>query len=661
MPEATATPLRAFLARRTGQWLPILGLMPAAGRATVAATALFNLVLGLLPLGFVVGMAEVISRVPAALDPSDRDWSGLLTPFALGVAALVLQQLLAPFQQYLARVVVRRVDVHCAGRMMSASLAGADIAALEDPAVLTLLGNAREAFQRTTLTPGDAVAGLLALVARYGQLAGAVVLLALVLGPWPALAAGATALLVRFGQRGSLARFADMWRGLGARRRELAYLRELGSGPSAAKEIRILGIFDWLAARHDARSDLFLRTLWKARRRLLFAPFLWFTAAGLAGAVVLLLAVVRQALDGEPGLFGLALALQTALVPMRFGVYFPDSDAQTQFGLQAFHALRDFERQTGSATARSAAPVPEGRAAVEPAAEPTAAIRFEKVGFGYPRSGRTVLDGLDLDLPAGRSTAIVGLNGAGKTTLVKLLTKLYEPDSGRVTVDGVDLRTIAADAWQSRLAVIFQDYIRYELTARRNITMGAPHLAEGLSAAALAAALDAAIDRADARALIEGLPQGLDTVLSQRYTGGQDLSGGQWQRIALARAFYAVEAGARVLVLDEPTAQLDVRAESEFFDRFLTLTEGLTSVVISHRFSTVRRADHIVVLDGGRVAERGTHGELLPRDGEYARLFRLQAARFGEAEAEAEAGTVPDAAPEAVPGETAPPTLESAR
>ncbi|HEV2759427.1 MAG TPA: ATP-binding cassette domain-containing protein, partial [Acidimicrobiales bacterium] len=234
------------------------------------------------------------------------------------------------------------------------------------------------------------------------------------------------------------------------------------------------------------------------------------------------------------------------------------------------------------------------------------------------------LQGLTLELPAGRSVAIVGANGAGKTTLVKLLARLYEPDSGRILVDGTDLADLDPAGWRRRLAVIFQDFERYELPARDNIGFGA------LSLRADDAALATAVRLAGATDVVERLPDGLDTVLSRRHPGGVDLSGGEWQKIALARALLAVEGGARVLVLDEPTANLDVRAEAELFDAFLERTAACTTVLVSHRFSTVRRADLIYVVDkGGQVVEAGTHDDLVAGRGRYAELFALQAARFG--------------------------------
>jgi ATP-binding cassette subfamily B protein len=269
---------------------------------------------------------------------------------------------------------------------------------------------------------------------------------------------------------------------------------------------------------------------------------------------------------------------------------------------------------------------------VSPAAMPASHIAFEGVRFGYPARSDPVFDGLDLHIPAGRSLAVVGPNGAGKTTLVKLLTRLYDPTGGRITVDGVDLATIDAGAWQRRVAAIFQDFTRYQLSASDNVGFGAvERLGERDE-------LLAAAERAGAREIIEGLPAGWDTVLSPRAPGGVDLSGGQWQPVALARALFAVAAGAGVLILDEPTASLDVRAEADFYDRFLELTTGITTIVISHRFSTVRRADHIVVVEHGRVTEAGDHGSLVAAGGRYAHMFRLQATHFGADPGEAGAG-----------------------
>jgi ATP-binding cassette subfamily B protein len=254
------------------------------------------------------------------------------------------------------------------------------------------------------------------------------------------------------------------------------------------------------------------------------------------------------------------------------------------------------------------------------------------VAFRYPSQQADTLAGLDLALSAGTSLAIVGANGAGKTTLVKLLCRLYAPTAGTITIDGVDLAAVDPHAWRGRVAAIFQDFAHYHLSARDNVAMGAPHLAGNT------ALLREAARRAGALSLIEGLPQGWETVLSRQYTGGVDLSGGEWQRIALARALFAVEGGARILILDEPTANLDVRAEAEIYDRFLELTAGLTTVVISHRFSTVRRAGRIAVLEGGRVVEEGTHDELMAAGARYALLFRLQAERFT---ADARSATAP--------------------
>jgi ABC-type multidrug transport system fused ATPase/permease subunit len=224
-----------------------------------------------------------------------------------------------------------------------------------------------------------------------------------------------------------------------------------------------------------------------------------------------------------------------------------------------------------------------------------------------------VLDGLDLTIPAGTSLAIVGQNGAGKTTLVKLLCRLYDPEEGAIEVDGQDLRSLELSGWRARLAAVFQDFVRYERSLRDNVAPA------GASDEVVARSLE----EAGARALAA-----LDTVLSRAYAGGTDLSGGQWQRVALARALAAIHTGAGVVILDEPTAQLDVRGEAEIFDRILAATRGRTTILISHRFSTVRHADRICVLEGGRVVELGSHEELMALGGRYRTMFDLQASRF---------------------------------
>jgi ATP-binding cassette subfamily B protein len=244
-------------------------------------------------------------------------------------------------------------------------------------------------------------------------------------------------------------------------------------------------------------------------------------------------------------------------------------------------------------------------------------IRFRDVSFSYVDGGHQVLDGFDLTIPAGSSIAIVGQNGAGKTTLAKLLCRLYDTTSGSIEIDGRPLTSLELAAWRTQVTAVFQDFIRFELPMRNNVApRGAP---DDVIRSALAAAGGSDLANGD-----------LDVILSKGYPGGTDLSGGQWQRVALARALCAVQQGAGVVLLDEPTAQLDVRGEAEIFERVLAATRQCTTILISHRFSTVRLADRICVIENGKVEELGSHDELMALGGRYRTMFDLQAMRFAE-------------------------------
>ena len=630
---AWAARVRGWAKGRWRSWWSIIRIVPQAGHAVWVAASL-NLVIGVLPLGFVVATSVAIARVPAVGRSAHGSLGPVLAAMTLAVVVLLLQSALSPFQAAFTELISRRVDGFCTRRLMRCTLAEAPVAQLEQAAVLDKLSDARRGLVEYFVTPGAAAAGLVTLIARYAQLLGAVVIVGVVLGPLAALLIAAAALVARCGNRGSLSRWSVIIERLSPARRKMFYVFDTGSELAAAKEIRVLGTLPWWRARAEQESDDYLRPLWRDRRRIFLGPFVWFSLAVLAGAATVLVMLRNAAGHGELSVLDISLAIQAILIPLRFGVFFPEADVQTQYGMLAHDSILQIER----AAAAGASLLRSGQ---RPAQDvPRSAIRFEQVSFAYPGSDRQVLDQVDLELPAGTSTAIVGLNGAGKTTLVKLLARLYEPTSGRIRVDGADLGEFDVRSWQRRLAVIYQDYIRYEFDAATNIGLGAPDRMHDLDA------LNRACAWAGATEVIDGLPQGLRTVLSSRYQGGTDLSGGQWQRIALARALFATDAGASVLVLDEPTAQLDVRAEVAFFDRFLELTQGLTTVVISHRFSTVRRAQRIVVLEHGRITEQGSHEELLALGGRYAELFELQARRFTAGD-EAEPGEDRDMGPEA--------------
>ena len=393
-------------------------------------------------------------------------------------------------------------------------------------------------------------------------------------------------------------------------RRELDYVRQTAASVETAKEVKIFGLNAFLIDRFRVLSQSF----YAANRQIAQQRALWgavFTSVGTVGYYLAYAWIIGSTLTGTltigdlTFLAGSFRRLRTLLEGLLAS--FSSTAAQALYLDDLFGF---FEVTPEIQSPASPLPLPE------PIRQ---GFVFEDVGFRYPGADRWAVRHLSFTLKAGETLALVGENGAGKTTLVKLLTRLYDPDEGRITLDGRDLRDYDLDALRGAMGVIFQDFVRYNLTAGDNIAVGR------ISARDDHARIERAASSSLADAVIDGLPQKYDQMIGKRFRNGVELSGGEWQKVAIARAYMR---DAQVLVLDEPTAALDARSEFEVFQRFKELSAGKTAVLISHRFSSVRMADRILVLSGGRVEASGTHAELLAQKGRYAELFELQAAGY---------------------------------
>ena len=594
--------------------LAVLRVMPLGGRM-VALGAGLQVVSALLPVAFIIATSAVVGRVPGAVRAGldSPEWRSLRNTLIVAGLLFVAQQVISPLQFTTQFMLAWRVDDHLRERAAAASFAPVGVAAIEESEIYDTLADLSYAERGTGFSPGSACWGTLVLLAMYLQWAVAAVLIGVVYTWWAALALAAGSLTMRIAIRtgfGMHARFEGSFSKL---RRRKSYFHDLVTGPAAGKEIRVFGLRDWFRDAYRTTSLAALLPVWRSRRRRIYGAYALSSPVWLVLCAIATIGAARAAAHGSLTIGELAYVLQGIALVGNLGSFNDQSDYQTEWGLHSFVGLEQLEERV-AAEAKSSG-------TADAAGLPRESIRYEDVVFGYDADA-PVLRGLDLTIEAGRSLAIVGLNGAGKTTLVKLLARLYEPQAGRILVDGRPLTDYDVRTWRRRVAAIFQDFVHYDLPVRDNVGFGAVEYLHDDDR------VRSALDRAGALDLVDELPQGLETTLSRSYDEGAELSGGQWQRIAIARALMAVEGGASVLVLDEPTASLDVRAEAAFFDRFLELTRGLTTILISHRFSTVRRADRIVVLEDGRVIEDGTHEELLAVRGRYAELFHLQAARF---------------------------------
>jgi ATP-binding cassette subfamily B protein len=395
--------------------------------------------------------------------------------------------------------------------------------------------------------------------------------------------------------------------------------RDTLMSPAGGKEQRVYGLGEWAVGRQLDAIHVMFDPLWGLRRstflRMRALTLLMTVALGIVYAVV-----ATGVAHGRT-----TVAVQTAVLAAGFAVfqsfagYYDTLEIENALPvLAALPKLRAALADT-AAPPQPAIPQPDaGRS------DGTAAPRVELRGirFTYPGTDQVVLDGLDLTIERGELLAIVGLNGAGKSTLIKILAGLYRPDAGTIRADGVDLDALGPSRWREQISVVFQDFVRYHLSAADNVALGHATIPRDQ------AAIEAAADEAGLAGVLERLPHGWDTPLARDRTDGVDLSGGQWQQVVLARALYAVRTGAGLLVLDEPTAHLDVRTEQELFNRLLGRRGRTSIVLISHRLSTVRQADRIVLLDGGRITESGNHEELMALGGGYAEMFTIQAERF---------------------------------
>jgi ABC-type multidrug transport system fused ATPase/permease subunit len=579
--------------RARNEW-KFFAVLPKADRSLAVVWWIVLLLRGVLPAIFAIAMGGLVAAVQGG--------ASLAGPLGFAGTVFVLLQVLTPIHQAVGANLGDLTAAWLYDRLTEACVRPPGMGHLENPKLTNDLTVARDFDLGMTGPPlsisMDFIAG--GLVELIGGLASAAVLAAYAW--WAPVLLGGAWLSTHWLLRESAIwhdRNTDEVRGA---QRDADYAYRLAVDPPASKELRLFGLVSWTLERFVARRTR-LHELQYAATRLREKPLLWSMLLIIGANVVVFWSLANAVTSGSLDLGRVVMFAQSALGTAM--IAFGGLNWALDGSAAPVAAVLRLEPAMAPAGALASGSRPAG---VAPARE----IRFRDLSFAYP-GGSPVLAGFDLTIPAGSSLAIVGQNGAGKTTLAKLLCRLYDPQAGAIEVDDVDLRDFDLRSWRSRVTAVFQDFIRFELPLRDNVApAGAPD-----------AVVRAALESAGASTLAS-----LDTVLARGYEGGTDLSGGQWQRIALARALCAVQLGAGVVLLDEPTAQLDVRGEAEIFDRILAATRHCTTILISHRFSTVRHADRICVLEHGRVIELGTHEELIAQGGRYRTMFDLQAQRF---------------------------------
>lgn len=583
---------------------PVLKMVWEAGPGLVSAGLAFRIVAAVVPVAMLyvskLIIDTVVDTVKRGGDVPTGIWWLLGAEFGLAAGSNILGRLTDYCDSLLADEFTRHISV----RVM-AHATRLDLASLEDPNFYDTLERAR--VQTTDrLSMLNAIGRMIQQFVTVVSMATGVflfspiLLLVLIVAVVPAFLGES-----HFAFLGYTLAFNQT-----SRRRQLDYLRQLGASRESAKEVKIFGLGPWLIDRYRTITDgIVVENRALAKRRVLVGAVL--ALLGSLGYYGCYAAVVYQAILGRISIGDLqflagAIAASSTNISALFSTF--SSIADQALFLTDLIVFLGVKPQITTKPNPTPAPRPirEG-------------FEFRDVSFHYAGSQRLVLNRLNFRLDRGCRLALIGENGQGKTTIVKLLARLYDPTEGSILLDGVDLREYSTEDLGKEIGVIFQDFMRYEMPARENVAVGRIEEAHNHLR------LEEAARKSMADEVLRKLPRGWDQMLGRRFDGGLDLSGGEWQKFALARAYMR---DAQVLILDEPTAALDARSEYEVFLRFADLTKGKMAILISHRFSTVRMVDRILVLESGSIREEGTHDQLIARGGLYAGMFEMQAAAY---------------------------------
>ncbi len=583
---------------------PVLRVLWEAGHGSVAINLILRCVAALIPVAALTVGRQIINIVAAVSSGgqavSPELWWWVALEFALAGAGALFGRGI----DYVDSVLADKFTRHLSVKIM-AHASRLDLASYEDPVFYDKLERARvQATDRLGMI--QAIGRLLQQGVTTVSLGAAI----LVYSPWLLVILIACVLPAFLGE----SHFAFLGYSLNFRqtpaRRQLDYLRVLGASRESAKELKLFGLSAHLTGRFQRLSDeIFDQNIALAKKRLIASTALsMLTILGYYGCYAW---VIYRTVQGEINIGDMTL--------LAGSIAGASTNIQGIFSLLssiADQALFLTDLVDFFAVEPKIASKPDALPAPRPIRE---GFVFENVSFSYPGNSRLVLDNLNFRLQRGERVALIGENGQGKTTIVKLLTRLYDPTAGRILLDGHDLRDYDIEDLCQQIGVIFQDFMRYEMTAAENIAVGR------IEIEASPESIDKAARKSRASEVVERLPKRYEQLLGRRFEGGVDLSGGEWQKVALARAYLR---DAQVLVLDEPTAALDARSEYDVFQRFSELTDGKMALLISHRFSTVRMADEILVLENGKIAERGDHNQLMTLGGRYNEMFELQAASY---------------------------------